>query len=211
MKDSTYGRCRMPWAVAVVTAVAFSASAEAAQRACSAMSAPRNALPTTAATRSVSPQVLAAKAPVVVVSGGGRALLADASGSEFAHQFSISAAVYNDGAARGQATFVFPRKFSQVWGAVPGVDLMLLNGEILSAEVGGDGEVTLTGPFIETDFSRSEGVVFQENSRVTGVGPLRVEVTPGSETFKFTWCELTAFNEGELFTVTVTNGSLDVR
>jgi hypothetical protein len=127
-----------------------------------------------------------AKAPVARVGRGGRAVLTDADGEEFSHQFSIAAVVNGDGTARGHATFVFPQPFTQMWGAVEGVDLMHLSGEITEGLVDWNGTVTLTGPFIETDFSRRVGVVFYEDSRATGVGPMIIEVSPGSTTFRFT-------------------------
>lgn len=88
---------------------------------------------------------------------------------------------------------------------------MHLDGEITEGSVDDGGTVRLTGPFVETDFSRRVGIVFYEDSRVTGIDPLIIEVSPGSNTFRFTWCELLAFNNNEYFPVEVSHGNLRVR
>jgi hypothetical protein len=189
--------------------VAFGSPARA-ERACAALGAAPSAQGAPAAIRVASSNA-SAKAPLVHVSGGGQALLTDAFGSDFPHQFSISAVIGHDASVRGRATFVFPMQFSDVWGAVPGVHLIHVDGEITGGSLDPDGKVTLVGPFVERDFAVGEGIVFEEDSRVTGVGPLQIELWPGSDTFAFTWCELADFNDGQLFSTTITNGTLSVR
>jgi hypothetical protein len=151
-----------------------------------------------------------AKAPLTMVSGGGQALLADPDGDKFSHQFSISAVVNNDGSARGKAKFVFPMLFSQKWGALPGVDMMHLDGEITEGSVHPDGKVELTGPFIETDYTRGDGIVFEEDSRVSGSSPLKIVVAPQQKEFTLSWCDFIPPGGTGSFSVEVTSGNLKV-
>ena len=194
---------------AALLAVSFFFPAEA-QRSCSVTFAIPHAKSASSTARSAGVEVSLAKAPSAVVGGGGQALLTDPDGATFSHQFAFSAVVQNDGSAQGQASFVFPLQFSQKWGALPGVDLMLLKGEITAGSVAVDGTVTLTGPFLETDFTRAEGIVYQEDSSVSGAPPLRIVVAPASKTFTLTWCSFIPPAGTGSFSVEVTNGSLKV-
>jgi hypothetical protein len=156
--------------------------------------------------------VAQATAPEAVVSGGGRAQLTDPDGDRFSHQFSISAVVNEDGSAHGQAQFVFPAPFAQKWGALPGVaDLITLKTEVATGSVGGDGSVELNGPFVETDYNRTEGIVFQEDSRVTGITPWKVVIAPDAKTFALSWCAFIPPAGTGSFAAEVTSGKLNVR
>jgi hypothetical protein len=122
------------------------------------------------------------------VTGGGQATLTDSDGAKFTHQFAVSAVVNADGSAKGEATFVFPGDFSQKWGALPGTDVIHLKGDIKTASVDASGKATLGGPFVETDYSRAEGIVYREDSTVTGAPPLELVIAPDGKTFTITWC-----------------------
>ena len=69
----------------------------------------------------------------------------------------------SDGSAHGDARFVFPLRFAQSWGALAGVDLV-------------------------TDYSRGDGIVFQENSSNSGAPPMTLVISPGGKTFTLSWC-----------------------
>ena len=195
----------------VVLSVGFSLPADA-QRSCSVTFAIPNvkSAPAAARTAGASVEPSLAKAPAALVSGGGQALVTDPDGAKFPNQFAISAVVNNDGSARGEATFVFPLQFSQKWGALPTVDLMHVKGDITAGSVAADGKVTLTGPFIETDYNRGEGIVFQEDSSVSGASPMKIVVSPASKTFTLTWCSFIPPAGTGSFAVEVTNGNLKV-
>lgn len=146
-----------------------------------------------------------------IVNGGGIGLLTDPDGQTFSHQFSIGALVNSDGTARGQANFVFSRAFSLKWGAVPGVsEIIHLQGEITSGSTSTDGTVVLTGPFIETDFASGEGLVYREDSRESGSAPLRLVVSPASNSFTLDWCAFIPPNGMGSFSIQVVKGNLKV-
>ena len=200
----------------VILAAGFACPA-VAQRSCSA--GPQMTGTRTAAAKAAKAVMAAARPdvsltmePAAMVSGGGQAVLTDPDGEQFSHQFAISAVVNNDGSAHGTARFVFPVQFSQKWGALPGVDLMNLKGEIASGSANGDGSVELNGPFIETDYDRGQGIVYEEDSRETGATPLRIVVSgsPGSKQFTLSWCAFIPPNGNGVFTVEVTKGTLKV-
>jgi hypothetical protein len=154
-----------------------------------------------------------AQAPVVIVTGGGQATLTDTDGEKSPHQFSITAIGQKDGSARGQIEFVFSRPFSLKWGALPGVsEIVTLHGEVNSAAIRADGATVLSGPWIETDYASSQGIVFREDSRTTGASPL-VVVIPASapNTFTITWCTFIPPDGSGSFSAQVTNGNLSVR
>jgi hypothetical protein len=150
---------------------------------------------------------------VAVVTGGGQATLTDPDGEKFSNQFSIAAVVNADGSARGNVSFVFPAPFSHKWGALPTSDILHLVGDVTTGTANPDGSVDLSGPFIETDFSQSEGIVYQEDSRVTGASPVRVSISapPEPRTFKLSWCSFIPPNGAGYFSVEVANGNLTVR
>ena len=140
--------------------------------------------------------------------GRGRAELTDPDGEKFTHQFAITAVVDRDGTARGKATFVFSDRFSQKWGAVPGVDLIHLEGDLKTGSVDQTGQASLGGTFIETDYSRTEGIVYQEDSSVSGAAPLAIVISPDSRKFTLAWC---GFIPGSgYFSAEVTEGHLKV-
>ena len=150
--------------------------------------------------------------PSVLVNGGGRGQLTDPDGEKFQHQFDISALLKKDGSAQGVTNFVFSGLFSQKWGAVPGVDVMHLRGDFTSGSVAQDGTVTLTGPFIETDYSRDSGIVYQEDSRQSGQTPLKIVIAgpPSSRKFTLSWCSFIPPAGMGSFSIEVGSGSLRV-
>ena len=192
---------------AVALMAAVFASPASAQRACPTAPALMGGL------KSARPAPAAAKVPLAVVTGGGQGTLTDPDGEKFSHQFSIAAVLNADGSARGNLNFVFPAPFSHKWGALPTADILHLVGEVTAGTLNTDGSVDLLGPFIETDFSQSEGIVYQEDSRVTGASPVRVSISPppGSRTFKLSWCSFIPPNGTGYFTVEIANGNLIVR
>lgn len=136
------------------------------------------------------------------VAGAGSADVTDPDGNTYPSAFALAGTVRPNGSARGAIEFLFSPAFSAVWGAVPGVDLIYLNGTITGGSVGTDGSVTLTGTLTEIDLSLTDGVVFQEEDvpfEIVIGGP------QGRTTFSFQWCELPTFY------LEVTNGSLIVR
>jgi hypothetical protein len=151
------------------------------------------------------------KGTMALVAGRGKAVLTDFDGEKFLHQFSIAAEVTNDGAARGRASFVFPMPFSQKWGAVPGVDLIHLEGEITAGSVDDQGKVSLAGPFVERDYSRSDGLVYEEDSRESGATPLAIVVSPKSREFTFSWCDFIPPDGTGHFSSVITGGNLNVQ
>jgi hypothetical protein len=152
----------------------------------------------------------AAAAPSAVVTGGGLATLTDTDGAKFTHQFSLSAVLNGDGSARGKATFVFSGDFSQKWGALPGVaDVIDLKADLKHGTVDGAGNVTLAGPFTETDYSRREGIVFQEDSSLSGAPPLSLVVAADGKTFTLTWCAF--IPTPGYFAVEVKGGKISLR
>jgi len=198
---------------AFVIATAFAAALSSpaySQRACSAGASAK-----TIETKAAAAQIerYAAQAPLAaVVNGGGIALLTDPDGQTFSHQFTIGAVLYSNGSAQGQVNFAFPMPFTLKWGALPGVELMHLVGEITAGSVKPNGDVDLTGPFIETDYTRSEGIVFQEDSRVTGVAGIRIVVpgVPGSQQFTLAWCSFIPPGGTGSFLIEVTKGTLRI-
>jgi hypothetical protein len=152
-----------------------------------------------------------AKEPSVIITGGGQARLTDPDGERFDHQFEISVVINKDGSAQGKTNFVFTRQFSQKWGGVPGVDLVRLNGELTKGAVANDGAVTLTGPFIDTEYSREDGIVFQEDSRESGATPLKIVIAnPSAKTFTLSWCSFIPPAGNGSFSIDITNGNLRV-
>jgi hypothetical protein len=179
-----------------------------AERACSVTLNAVRKSPQGASRLAAGPGPALAKAPAAIISGGGQGLLTDPDGETFSHQFAISAIVHNDGSAKGKANFVFSALFSRKWGAVPGVDLIQLKGDITAGAAAGDGKIELTGPFVETDFTSGEGIVYQEDSRVSGSTPLKIVVTPGLPEFTISWCDFIPPNGTGSFGVQVTSGNL---
>jgi len=203
------------FATIAVLAVAWACPANA-QRHCSppAITNAAGGKVTPASATAVKAEVYAPQAPLAAVSGGGTALLTDPDGEKFTHQFSIGAVVNSDGSAQGHANFVFPMPFSLKWGALPGVsEIIHLQGEITAGAVSPGGEITLTGPFIETDYASSEGILFREDSRVSGASPLRIVTLgpPGSKTFTLAWCNFIPPGGAGSFSIEVTSGNLKVQ
>jgi hypothetical protein len=141
------------------------------------------------------------------VSGLGKAVLTDPDGVESPLQFLIAASVFEDGSARGHATFLLQKPFARDWGAVPGVvDLIWVSAEITSGSVADDGTVTLHGEFIEADISFREGVVFfEKDTETTSIFKIVVGGSMAPNTFTLQWCLLPTFN------IEVTRGHLRVR
>ena len=148
--------------------------------------------------------------PVMMVSGGGRGFLTGPDATQSSLQFEINAVLNSDGTVKGHASFVFPEAFAQIWGAVPGVTIVHLQGDLTTGSVRPDGKLVLSGPFVETDYSRGEGIVYQEDSRDSGQPPLRIEITPGTQSFTLSWCAFIPPNGTGVFSVEVTNGNLKV-
>jgi hypothetical protein len=149
------------------------------------------------------------RTPLAIVAGEGRGTLTDPDGQKFTHQFEISAVIRSNGSAHGEASFVFPMQFSQKWGAVAGVDLIRLKGDFKSGSVDSAGNISLTGPFVETDYSRGEGIVYQEDSSVSGAAPIEIVVAPDARAFTLTWCD---FIPGVgYFSIVVSKGHLMIR
>ncbi|MCI0624038.1 MAG: hypothetical protein L0387_20690 [Acidobacteria bacterium] len=198
-------------AFAIATAFAAALSSPAySQRACSS-AAGAKAGDTKAAAFFVE-RYAAQASLAAVVNGGGIGLLTDPDGQTFFHQVTIGAVLYSNGSAQGQVNFVFPMPFTLKWGALPGVELMHLAGEITGGSVKPNGDVELTGPFIETDYTRGEGIVFQEDSRVSGAAPLKIVVSgvPGSQQFTLAWCSFIPPGGTGSFFVQVTKGTLRI-
>jgi hypothetical protein len=140
------------------------------------------------------------------VSGAGKAALTDPDGVESPLQFGIAASVFEDGSARGHATFLLQKPFARDWGAVPGVDLIWVSAEITSGSVADDGTVTLHGEFIEADISFREGVVFfEKDTETTSIFEIVVGGSMAPNTFTLQWCLLPTFD------IEVTRGQLRVR
>ena len=141
------------------------------------------------------------------VSGLGKAALTDPDGVESPLQFGIAVSVFEDGSARGHATFVLQKPFARDWGAVPGVvDLIWLSAEITSGSVADDGTVTLHGEFVEVDISFREGVVFfEKDTETTSIFEIVVGGNLAPNTFTLQWCLLPTFD------IEVTRGHLRVR
>lgn len=156
-----------------------------------------------------SPRQAGPTALSTVVTGGGQATLTDTDGQTFTHQFTISAILNTDGSAQGQASLVFSQAFASKWGALPGVDVMHVQGTFTTGGIAPSGSVWLSGPFLETDFNRTEGIVFQENSAVSGSAPMKVTIAPDTKSFTLSWCSF--IPAPGFFTVVPTDGSLRVR
>lgn len=210
MYDSKHERERQTALAAVLAGIAFCVPA-AAQRTCPASPAVANintAMRASSAAANRAADKWRGGAPPAVVTGRGRAELTDPDGEKFTHQFAITAVVDRDGTARGKATFVFSDRFSQKWGAVPGVDLIHLEGDLKTGSVDQTGQASLGGTFIETDYSRTEGIVYQEDSSVSGAAPLAIVISPDSRKFTLAWC---GFIPGSgYFSAEVTEGHLKV-
>jgi hypothetical protein len=146
-----------------------------------------------------------------MVTGGGVAVLTDTDGQKFRHNFARAAMINGDGSARGHARFSFSRAFSLKWGAVPGIsEIIHLESELITGSVSQDGSVLVSGPFVETDFASGEGMIFREDSRVTGVAPLSLRNSPDSETLTLTWCEFIPQNGTGSFSISVERGNLTI-
>jgi hypothetical protein len=104
-----------------------------------------------------------------------------------------------DGSARGQVNFLFGEPFSSVWGALPGVDLIRLRGEITAGAVAANGSVTLRGQLTEVDYSDGDVVFVEENV------PFEIVIPAGGGDFTLTWCLLPVFG------LEVTHGKLNVK
>ena len=197
-------------AAALMAVAVVAVQPAAAERACSAGPGLSAAKPTQVSAKRDALSALSTR-PVAVVTGGGIAVLTDTDGQKFRHQFSISAVISSDGSARGQAHFSFSKEFSLKWGAVPGVsEILHLQGEITSGSTSSGGTVTLSGPFIETDFAPGEGLIFREDSRVSGVPPLTLVISPASDSFSLTWCAFIPPNGTGSFSVDVVSGNLKI-
>jgi hypothetical protein len=201
---------RQIFAAATIALAVVAVRPAAAERTCSAtLSVPAAKSAEVVARRDIASALRSR--PVAIVTGGGIAVMTDTDGQRYRHQFSISAIVESDGTARGQARFSFSKDFSLKWGAVTGVsEIVHLQGEITSGLTNTDGTVVVTGPFIETDFASGEGLIFREDSRVSGAAPLMVTVSPGSDTFTFTWCAFIPPNGTGSFSTEVVSGNLKV-
>jgi hypothetical protein len=139
--------------------------------------------------------------PVARVNGAGKAVLTDLDENEFAgNLFAIVGAVDADGSAEGNVHLVLAEPFSVVWGAVPGVDFIHLNGKVVAGAIADDGAVVLSGHLTEVDFSYADGVVFVEENV-----PFEIVVDPDAGKFTLQWCLLPAFD------LEVTHGKLNVR
>jgi hypothetical protein len=201
---------RRPLATAIIALAVVAVQPAAAERACSAVFGGPASKSTQLSAKRDALSALSTR-PVAIVTGGGIALLTDADGQKFRNQFSISAVISSDGTTRGQARFSFSKDFSQKWGAVPGVsEIVHLQGEITSGSVSTGGIATLTGPFIETDFASGEGLIFREDSRVSGAPPLTLVISPASDSFSLTWCAFIPPNGTGSFSVEVVNGNLKI-
>jgi hypothetical protein len=136
---------------------------------------------------------------LAIVNGGGGATLTTPDGLESPVRFGLSGIVRADGSAEGNLNFVFPPPFAQVWGAVPGVDHIQIEGQVRSGTVAEDGTIILEGTLTERDYGKGEGVVFIEEDV-----PFRIEVggSLAAKTLKLQWCFL------PVFLVEVTHGNL---
>lgn len=199
--------------IAAAFAFAFSGPLYA-QRTCSAAASLK--VVETVENRTTAAQVeqYAARPPFnVVVNGGGIARLTDPDGEQFSYQFEIGAVLHSDGSAQGRVNFIFPMPFSLKWGALPGVsELIHLWGEITAGVVKPNGDVELSGPFIETDYNRREGIVFREDSRVSGAAPVKIVISgrPGAQQFTLAWCSFIPPAGTGAFLAEVEHGSLKI-
>jgi hypothetical protein len=201
---------RRPLVAVVIALAVVAVQPAAAERTCSAVLGGPAAKPTQISAKRNALSGLSTR-PVAIVTGGGIAVLTDTDGQRFRHQFSISAVISSDGTASGQAHFSFSKDFSLKWGAVPGVsEIVHLQGEITSGSASTGGTVTLTGPFVETDFASGEGLIFREDSRVSGSPPLTLVISPASDSFSLTWCAFIPPNGTGSFSVEVVNGNLKI-
>jgi hypothetical protein len=138
--------------------------------------------------------------PAARVAGEGKAVITDPDDNGFGgNHFAIAGAVYADGSADGRVEFRLEEPFSAVWGAVPGVELIRLKGEITAGAVAQDGAVTLQGLLAEVDYSDGEVVFVEEDV------PFEIVIAPGGGEFTLTWCLLPVFE------VEVTHGKLKVK
>jgi hypothetical protein len=136
----------------------------------------------------------------VRVSGGGKAVITDPDDNEFAgNHFVVAGVVYTDGSADGRVHFQLGEAFSAVWGALPGVDLIRLRGEITAGAVAEDGSVTLQGRLTEVDYSDGDVVFVEEDV------PFEIVIPAGGGQFTLTWCLL------PIFDLEVTHGKLHVK
>ena len=152
-------------------------------------------------TLGVAATVAHAKDPIARVHGAGKAVLTDPDENPFADNiFTVTAQVDADGSAKGNVHFVLAEAFSEVWGAVPGVDFIHLKARIIAGEVAEDGSVLLSGLVTEVDYANGEGVVFVEEDV-----PLELVVDADGEQFMLQWCLLPVFD------LQVSHGELKVK
>lgn len=138
---------------------------------------------------------------VARVSGGGGAVLNIPDELSSPVRFGLAGVVRADGSAEGNINFVFPPPFANVWGAVPGVDLIHIEGRVTSGSVAEDGTIILEGTLTERDYTKGKGVVFLEENV-----PFRIEVggSLGLTMIKLQWCFLPDF------LIEVTHGNLGI-
>src|SRR5262249_21155553 len=122
------------------------------------------------------------------VNGGGQATLTDPDGNTFPLALGLAAVLRADGTAHGTINFVFGPAFSQLWGAVPGVDTIRLSGAVTAITVAEDGTVSLEGLTTEKDYARGGGIAFVEENI-----PFRIVLHADSGQFALQWCELPTF------------------
>jgi hypothetical protein len=126
----------------------------------------------------------------VSVAGGGLAVLTDPSGVVYPYAFELTANRDRKGKTTGDFSALFPNPFANAWGAVPGVDLIVISGSVSSLTVGPHGAVVIEGTLTERDFTFGEGLVFLEENV-----PFRIDLGGdlGRGEFLLQWCELPTF------------------
>ncbi len=145
---------------------------------------------TTATAAALSAASASSATAAAHVNGGGQAMLTDGDGNVFSLSFGLPGVLNANGPAHGVINFVFGPAFSQLWGAVAGVDSIHLWGIVTTVTVGDDGTITLEGQVTEKDFSGGDGMVFVEENI-----PFTIVVSPDSSQFTLQWCELPTFDQ----------------
>ncbi len=140
------------------------------------------------------PGVASAHDPAAVVTGGGRALLADPDGKFFpVRSFRVRGVVADDGSAQGRIRFRWRGSFPEVWGdplCGGTCDTVRLTGDIQAGSVASDGTVTLSGTAREIDKRQGEVLFdsgFDEPFYIVAGG------SQGKHRFVLQWCLLPEF------------------
>jgi hypothetical protein len=126
----------------------------------------------------------------VTVTGGGVAELTDPDENTYTYAFGLAANRNPQGNVSGHFHAAFQNAFANAWGAVPGVDVILISGTVTSITLGPGGAVVVEGRLTEFDFSLGDGLVFSEEDV-----PFRIDLGGdlGRGEFLLQWCELPTF------------------